>query len=84
MHRYLLRIWLNDENGNKTTTLVTYSTYDDELKVKMDYDRYRNTMQVDAEGQSTGNRMYTVEFSKCTYKTLSKTDADAWMAEIIE
>ena len=84
MHRFLLRIFLNDINGNKTDTLVTYAEYDNELKCKMEYDRYRNTYQTDEQGQPTGIRAYTVEFSEAKYHTLTKAESDAWSAGIIQ
>ena len=90
MHKYLLLIFENDENGNKKTGVEPeYLEFDNEIKLRAKYSYYRSKYQTSVnpstgEIVTTGIKAYTVELSKCVYKTLSKADADAFIAGIIE
>lgn len=86
MHEYLLLVYENDENGNKKNGVEPqYFEFDNKLKLRAKYNYFRNAYQIDEEtGQPTGIKAYTVELSQCCYKTMSKADADAFIAGIVE
>ena len=89
MHEYLLLIYENDENGNKKNGVEPqYFEFDNKLKLRAKYNFYRNQYQIiidpeTGESTTTGNRAYTVELSQCQYKTMSRADADAFIASIV-
>lgn len=80
MHKYLLLVYENDENGNKKNGVEPqYLEFDNELKLRAKYKYFRNMYQ-----PGTGIKAYTVELSNLVYKTMSKADADAFIDGIIE
>lgn len=89
MSKYLLLVFENDENGNKKNGVQPrYLEFNSELKLKEQYDYYRSAYQtteaLDGTVVTTGIKAYTVELSKFVYKTMTKADADAFVASIIE
>lgn len=88
--RYLLLVYENDENGNKKQGVEPqYFQFDDELKLRARYNYYRNAYQAvtnEETGEITvlGIKAYTVELSTRNYKTMSRADADAFIAGIVE
>lgn len=88
MHKFLILVYENDENGNKKNGVEPqYIELDNELKVREQYNKYRNAYQTttDEDGNiiTTGNKKYTVELSKLQYKTMTKTEADEFVASIV-
>lgn len=86
MHEYLLMVYENDENGNKKAGVEPqYFEFDNKIKLRAKYSYFRNAYQINPEtGQTTGIKAYTVELAPCNYKTMSKSDADAFIASIVE
>lgn len=84
--KYLLLVYENDENGNKKQGVEPqYFEFDNDLRLRAKYNYYRSAYQVNPEtGEKTGIRAYTVELAERKYKTMSKADADAFIASIIE
>ena len=90
MHEYLLLVYENDENGNKKKGVEPqYFEFDNKLKLRAKYNFFRNQYQTiidpeTGESTTTNNKAYTVELSRCCYKTMSKDAADAFIAGIVE
>ncbi|MBE5957750.1 MAG: hypothetical protein E7254_02660 [Lachnospiraceae bacterium] len=90
MHEYLLLVYENDENGNKKNGVEPqYFEFDNKLKLRAKYSYFRNMYQTTTNPETgevvtTGIKAYTVELSQCRYKTMSKADADAFIASIVE
>lgn len=74
MHKYLVELYLNDENGNPTER-GGLQYFDSEINLQAFYEEKRNTYQqktvVGEDGKeqtvATGNRKWTVKVSECKY-----------------
>lgn len=90
MHEYLLLVYENDENGNKKKGIEPqYFEFDNKIKLRQKYSYFRNMYQTRQDEQTgeivvTGIKAYTLELSQCRYKTMSRADADAFIAGIVE
>lgn len=93
MHKFLILVYENDENGNKKQGVEPQYFYlDDEMKVRETYKKYRNqyqtTEEVDENGnvtyKATGIKRYTLELCKGTYVKMSTSEADTWVDSLIK
>lgn len=74
MHKYLVELYLNDENGNPKGR-DGFQYFDNEINLQAYYEEKRNTYQqktvVGEDGQeqtiTTVNHKWTVKVSECKY-----------------
>lgn len=90
MHKYLVLLYNNDENGNKLKNVEPQYFYlDDEMKVRETYKRYRNVYNTKinpetGEEETLATRKYTLELCKGMYQKMTTSDADAWVDSLIK
>ena len=71
MHKYLVELYLNDENGHPKGR-DGFQYFDSEINLQAYYEEKRNTCQTVVDPETgketvTANRKWTVKVSECKY-----------------